>query len=122
MDGLQKNKTPLQIEAHQHWLCKMREQLEAAASRNETAERYTALTAPQRKAVFVLGNALAEECTDHSMQKLEGKDIFAAWQDLTLPQRRTVARGMESIRYLAHTVPARYRPGDIVRLNPDNSH
>lgn len=122
MNSINEQKTPLQIEAHQRWLCKMREQLEAAACRNETAERYAALTAPQRKAVFVLGNAIAEECTDHSMQKLEGKDIFAAWQDLTLPQRRTVARGMESIRYLARTVPARYRPGDIARLNSDTSH
>lgn len=121
MNPINEQKTPLQIEAHQHWLDKMRAQLEAAACRNETAERYAALTAPQRKAVFVLGNAIAEECTDHSMQKLEGKDIFTAWQNLTPPQRRTVARGMESIRYLAHSVPARYRPGDIGRLNSDTS-
>jgi len=122
MNPINEQKTRLQIDSHQRWLDRMREQLEAAACRNETAERYAILTAPQRKAVFVLGNAIAEECIDHSMQRLEGKDIFAAWQDLTLAQRRTVARGMESIRYLARTVPARYRPGDIGRLNPDTSH
>lgn len=122
MNPINEQKTPLQIEAHQRWLSKMREQLEAAACRNETAERYATLTAPQRKAVFVLGNAIAEECIDHSMQKLAGKDIFAAWQDLTPPQRRTVARGMESIRYMARAVPARYRPGDVGQLNPDTSH
>lgn len=122
MNPINEQKNPLQIEAHQRWLSRMREQLEAAACRNETAERYAALTAPQRKAVFVLGNAIAEECTDHTMHKLEGKDIFAAWHDLTPPQRRTVARGMEAIRYLARDVPARYRPGDIGRASPEPSH
>lgn len=122
MNGIEENKTPLQLQTHQRWLDRIHHQLEAAACRNETAERYEKLTAPQRKAVFVMGNAIAEECTDQTMRKLEGKDIFSAWCDLTPPQRRTIARGMEAIRYLAREVPARYRPGDIGRTAPDNNH
>lgn len=118
MNGMKEQKTELQKISSEIWLARIHETLDAAAQYNKTAESYNRLTFTQRKATAILGNACAESSESGSMQKLTPPDVFKSWYQLTVPQRNTVAHGMQLMVDTARHFPQQLRPGDIARADP----
>lgn len=86
------------------YLEKFHKQVDEMRGGSKMALAFNKLNRAERKAVFVLGNALAF-CSPRQMDKLSEQHIDLNYGQLSEKERLTVIRGMKEIKKLANKIP-----------------
>ncbi|UWS30651.1 hypothetical protein [Erwinia pyrifoliae] len=86
------------------YLEKFHKQVDEMRGGSKMALAFNKLNLAERKAVFVLGNALAFR-SPHQMDKLSEQHIVLNYGQLSEKEQLTVLRGMKEIKKLANKIP-----------------
>ncbi len=86
------------------YLEKFHKQVDEMRGGSKMALAFNKLNRAERKAVFVLGNALAF-CSPCQMDKLSEQHIDLNYGQLSEKERLTVLRGMKEIKRLSNKIP-----------------